>query len=102
MSIKIGPGGFLDIVTSEVGPQRKVRLLSFNGRGDTGAIAHPMFREGENPRHILDVNDGADVTAFFGGVVYGAISQTDTGANDGRISGHTLLAVLADTGTAGL
>lgn len=101
MSMKIGPGGFLDIMTSEVGPQRPMRLLSFTARGDTGAIAHPMFKAGENPVAIIDMNTGVAATSAFGGVVYGAISQTDTGSA-AALSGHTMIAVLTDTGTAGL
>lgn len=101
MSIKIGPGGFLDIVTSELGPQRPMRLLSFTARGDTGAIAHPMFKAGENPVAIIDMDNGIAVTGSFGGVVYGAISQTDTGLS-AALAGHTMIAVITDTGAPGL
>ena len=104
MSIKIGPGGVVDIVTSALGAQRPLRLVAFTARADTGSIAHPMFKTGENPVAVIDMNFGRAVTSSFGGVVYGAISQIDTGGlgSDGGMSGHTMLAVLTDTGTAGL
>lgn len=104
MSSKIGPGGFLDIVPSGVGPQRKITLVEFTARSDTGFIANSRFRAGENPVAVIDANFGRAVTSSFGGVVNGGISQIDTGGlgDDGLMTNHTMIAVLTDTGTAGL
>ena len=104
MAVSIGPKGHVDISTSGSGPQRKVRLVSFYGRSDTGFISQPILRAGENPIAVIDVNYGRLVTSSFGGIVTGGISQTDTGGlgDDGSMSGHTMLAVITDTGTAGL
>lgn len=104
MSAKIGPLGFLDIVSSQVGPQRKIRVISFQAPAAPGAIFHPMLRTGENPIAIVDLNAGRLVTASFGAASYGSITQTDTGGlgADGTMAGHTMFAILADTGAAGL
>ena len=104
MAVSIGPGGHLDVATAGGGPQRNVRLVSFYGRSDTGYISQPILRSGENPIAVIDVNKGRIVTSSFGGIVTGGISQTDTGGlgDDGSMSGHTMLAVITDTGTAGL
>jgi hypothetical protein len=49
MAVSIGPKGHVDISTAGSGPQRKVRLVSFYGRSDTGFISQPILRAGENP-----------------------------------------------------
>ena len=104
MSTKLGPGGFIDLVTSSVGPQRTIRVLSFVAPATPGAVAHPQFKVGENPIAIIDVNFGRNVVAAFGAAANGSITQTDTGGlgADGSMAGHTMLAILGDTGTAGL
>lgn len=103
MAQSIGPKGFLEVVSTEVGPERNVSLLSFNGRGDTGFIDNSRFRVGENPVAIVNVTTGALATSSFNTTVAnGGINQTDTGANDGRFTGHTFFAIVTDTGTAGL
>jgi hypothetical protein len=108
MAIKIGPKGWIEIITTGVGPQRKLKLGTFFGRGaavgDTGFCDAPFFRATEPPIAIIDMNRGRNVTTSFGGVVTGGISQVDTGGlgADGTMSGHTMLAIIGDTGTAGL
>jgi hypothetical protein len=106
MAITIGPKGVLDIVSSEAGgPQRKVRIIAFPGRGTTGAISQPRFQAGEKPIAIIDVNYGRLVTDSFDlAVSTGSITQSDTGGlgDDGSMSGHTMFAIITDTGTAGL
>jgi hypothetical protein len=104
MSTKLGPGGFLDIVTSALGPQRPMRLLTFTAPAAPGAVAHPMFKAGENPVAIIDMNFGRNVVAAFGAAANGSITQTDTGGlgADGTMAGHTMIAILTDTGAAGL
>jgi len=105
VAISIGPKGHVDVVASGGGgPQRKVRLAQFYGRSDTGFIAQPIMRLGEAPIAIVDVDKGRLVTSSFGGVVTGGLSQTDTGGlgDDGSMSGHVMLAIITDTGAAGL
>lgn len=105
MAVSIGPRGHIDIVaTAAGGPQRRVRVAAFLGRNDTGFIAQPIMRAGENPIAIIDVNLGRVVTTSFGGIVTGGLSQTDTGGlgDDGSMSGHAMFAIITDTGTAGL
>lgn len=104
MAVSIGPKGYLDIIAAG-GPQRKVRLVEFLARGDTGFIAQPLFREGENPIAIIDVNYGRLVTSsFITTLSTGGISQSDTGGlgDDGPLTNHVMLAVITDTGTAGV
>lgn len=105
MTTSIGPKGQHDLYAVEVGPQRKVRVVSFNGRSDTGAISSPHFRVGENPIAVIDMNFGRAVTASFSGVTAtGEISQIDTGGlgGDGAMTNYTLWAIFGDTGTAGI
>lgn len=100
-SKSIGPKGRLDIHSSEIGPQRMIKVLSFHARADTGYIDVPFLQAGNPPKFVIDVNNGGDYTASFGGTVTGGFSQTDTGVNS-LITGHTMFAIVADTGTAGL
>jgi hypothetical protein len=101
MSTSIGPGGHANIVSTKVGAERNVKILSFQGRADTGSIPHSQFRAGEPPIAYVNVNTGLLVAAgTFGGVVTGAISQIDTGVGD--LSASTFFAIVTDTGTAGL
>lgn len=106
MARSIHPGTYLELVTP-VGPQRKIKIVPFYGRADTGAIANQHIRIGENPIAVIDVNYGRVVTASYITAisVTGEISMSDTGGlgDDGSPGPtHTLLAILADTGTAGL
>lgn len=103
-TFKLGPKGYATLIASEAGPQREVRIVAFRGRGDTGFCDAPMMRAGEPPVAVIDVDKGRNVTAAFGGTVTGGISQIDTGGlgGDGSMSGHTMLAIVADTGTAGI
>jgi hypothetical protein len=91
MTTKIGPGGFVDLVSSELGPQRQMRIISFTAPAAPGAVSHPM-------------NFGRNVVAAFGAASNGSITQTDTGGlgADGTMAGHTMWAILGDTGTAGI
>ena len=98
MAISIPQSGYIDVVSTAAGPERGVKLISFPGRADTGFIPHSQFRAGENPVAIVNVSTGALATGHFGGVVNGGISQTDTGNS----AAHTFLAVVTDTGAAGL
>ncbi|MCK9549120.1 hypothetical protein [Aquamicrobium sp.] len=101
MAISIGPGGYLDVQSSEVGAERNVKLLSFRGRSDTGFIPQAQLRAGEPPVAYVNVNTGALVPAgTFGGVVTGGLSQVDTGIGD--LSGSVFFAVVTDTGSPGL
>lgn len=101
MSKSIGPGGHLFVVSSQVGPERDVKLLSFRGRSDTGHIPHSQLRAGEPPIAYINVTTGALVAdGTFGGVVTGGLSQIDTGVGD--LSGNIFFAIVTDTGTAGL
>jgi hypothetical protein len=109
MTTSIGRKGFIDVaVAGAPSPLRKVRLGTFIGRGsgpgDTGFIDAPYFRANEPPTAVIDLHFGRVVTASFGGVVAGGISQIDTGGlgADGTMSGHTMLAIICDTGAAGL
>jgi hypothetical protein len=104
MTTKIGPGGFVDLVSSELGPQRQMRIISFTAPAAPGAVSHPMFKAGENPIAIIDMNFGRNVVAAFGAASNGSITQTDTGGlgADGTMAGHTMWAILGDTGTAGI
>lgn len=99
MAISIPPKGFIDIVTAREGPERPVRIVSFTGRGDSGFIpAH--FNAGEPPVAIVNVRSGLlEATGHFINPVTGGISQ-DTGA--GNVSGQTFVAIVTDTGTAGI
>jgi hypothetical protein len=79
--------------------------VEFLARGDTGFIDQPHFRTGENPIAIIDVNYGRLVTtSFITTITTGGISQSDTGGlgDDGQLTNHVMLAVITDTGTAGL
>lgn len=109
MTTSIGLKGFIDVaVPGSPGPLRKVRLGTFIGRGsgpgDTGFIDAPFMRLNNPPAAVIDLNFGRVVTGSFGGTVTGGISQIDTGGlgADGTMSGHTMLAIICDTGTAGL
>jgi hypothetical protein len=98
MSVSIGPRGYVNIVSTEEGPERNVKIVSFSGRADTGFIPNAHFQAGENPVAIVNVQTGALATSRFGGVVTGGISQTDTG----DFAGNTFFAIVTDTGAAGL
>lgn len=104
MSHTIGRKGWIEIDAADLGPQRKFKLGTFYGRSDTGFCDAPFIRAGEPPIAIIDMNRGRNVTSSFTGAVTGGISQSDTGGlgNDGSMSGHVMLAVIGDTGTAGL
>lgn len=84
MSISLGPGGFMNFVTTARGAQKTVRLISFDGRTDTGDIAHPQFRAGENALAVINTQTGLAATGSFDTTVKtGAITQTDTGSGTG-------------------
>lgn len=97
MTASIGPGGHLKLVSTEVGPERDVKVLSFRGRADTGVIEHPMFKTAQPPVAIINVNTGIDQTAAFSGTTVGAISQSDTGVGD--LSDNMFFAFVSDTGS---
>ena len=100
MAKSIGPGGHLDIVSSEVGPERNVKLVSFRGRSDTGFIPQAQLRAGEPPVAYVNVTTGELMASdVFGGVVTGGLSQVDTGVGD--LSGSVFFGIVTDTGTAG-
>ncbi len=104
MTTSIGLKGYIEVVTPALGAQRKFKLGVFTGRSDTGFCVAPFFRATEPPIAIIDMNRGRVVTSSFSGVVTGGISQSDTGGlgNDGSMSGHSMLAIIGDTGAAGL
>jgi hypothetical protein len=104
MAISIGTGGYLEVQSPEVGPERPVRLLPFRGRSDTGFIPQAHFRAGEPPVAVVSFTSGELLpSGAFTGVVNGGISQSynDTGGDPIDLSGHLLLAVVTDTGSAG-
>ncbi len=97
---KIAQRGFLDLMASEVGPIRPVRIHSFRGRSDTGFIPVPMLKAGAPPIAYINVTTGALVSSVpFIGVVTGGLSQ-DTGA--GNAAATTFWAIETDTGAAGI
>jgi hypothetical protein len=101
MTSSIGPGGYLNVISSQVGPERNVKIISFDGRSDTGFINQSQVRAGEPPIAYINVTTGALVASgTFGGVVSGGISQVDTGVGD--LSGNTFFGIITDTGTAGI
>ena len=95
MAISIGPGGHTQLLSAAEGPKRgAIRVISFVGRSDTGAISNPMFITAQNLAAVIDVTDGSVRTTEFAELLEnGVISQTDTGP-----SGHTCFAIVSDTG----
>ena len=105
MTIKIGPKGYVDLIASEVGPKRKVKIVGFTGLAAAGPIAGQHFPHNNSERGlkaVIDMTWGLNSTAYFRdtGSDTGNIhlSQVDTGAG-GNFDGHTMWAVITDTGT---
>jgi hypothetical protein len=100
MTEKIAQRGFLDLIASEVGPTRKVRIHSFRGRSDTGFIPVPMLKAGCPPIAVVNISSGLlEPTGHFIGTVTGGLSQ-DTGA--GNAAANTYWAIETDTGAIGV
>lgn len=94
MAFSLGPNSNTEFISTGAGAKRRVRLISFFGRADTGAINHPMIVSGEHVVAVIDVSDGSIRTTEFTDILaHGIISQTDTGP-----SGHTMFALITDTG----
>lgn len=84
MSLSLGPGGVFDFITTARGASKTIRLISFHGRSDTGDIAHPQFRAGENAIAVVNTETRLNATGSFNTTVKtGAITQTDTGSGVG-------------------
>lgn len=106
MTIKIGPKGYVELISSEVGPHRKIKIVSFTGLGADGPIAGQHFPHNNSKRQltaVIDMTIGRNATASFSdtgsdtGDIH--ISQIDTGAAGDNWDGHNLWAVITDTGT---
>lgn len=100
MAISIGPKGYLDLVSTDEGPRRMVRIVSFVSPGDTGPIVHQMFEVGKNPAAILDIDAGELVTSSFKTAVsanHAIRHQSDTGQAS-ALDGRTCWAIITDTG----
>jgi len=102
MAISIGPKGYLDLLSTDEGPRRRVRIISFTSPGDTGPIVHQMFEVGNHPAAIIDIDAGELVTSSFKTTVgsnHAIRHQSDTGLA-AALDGHTCWAVITDTGVA--
>lgn len=84
MAESIGHKGWFDIITTAHGATRKLRLVSFEGRSDTGDIEHSQFGPDYRVARILNTHTGLDATSHFDTALkLGAITQTDTGTGIG-------------------
>ena len=95
-TVSIGPNGWVDLLTAKEGAKRKpVRVVSFVGLAAAGPAVAPGRDAGQHPVAVIDVTDGKLRTSEFSdtGNNAGFLTQLDTGP-----SGHTILAIMTDTG----
>jgi hypothetical protein len=100
--ISIGPKGHLDLISTDVDPQKRMRIVSFVGPGDTGPIVSDHFVVGRHPSAIIDITAGGElVTTSFKttvGTNHAIRHQSDTG-QAAALDGHTCWAICpSDTG----
>lgn len=104
MTIKIGPKGHVDLMASEVGPAKKVKIVAFNARSTVGPIAGQHFPYNASKSALtatIDMTTGKNATVDFRdtGSVIGNIhlTQWDTGVA-ATYDGHRMWAIITDTG----
>ena len=94
-TVTVGPNDFIELITTEEGPHRRMRIVSFVGLSAAGGVVNSQFNTDFQPVAVVDMNDGKLRTSEFSdtGDTTGQLTQTDTGP-----SGHTCFAVYTDTG----
>jgi hypothetical protein len=104
MTIKIGPKGYVDLVASDVGAAKKIRIVAFKGLAAAGEIPGQHFPVNASKSRLaatIDVTTGLNATAYFRdtGSLVGDLhlTQVDTGATPNH-SGNTMWAIITDTG----
>ncbi len=102
MAISIGPKGWVDLWSSDVGPKRKVRIISVQIPALGGDVKHPFVDPGMQPIAMINVKDGKLVTTYVSdtGTSTGNVKITDTGADVTRVgdTGETVWVIYTDTG----
>lgn len=95
MTKSIAPEGFMELVSTKVGPLKKVRIVSFTGLAAAGGVVNTQFETGFQPVAVIDVTDGSLRTSSFSdtGNTTGQLTQLDTGPN-----AHIMWAIYTDTG----
>lgn len=91
----IAPEGYIELYAADVGPKRKIRIVSFKGLSAAGGVVNAQFNKEFQPIAVIDVTDGKLRTSEFSdtGDTTGQLTQNDTGP-----SGQTCWAIYADTG----
>jgi hypothetical protein len=106
MTISVGPKGYVDLIANDVGPKRKVKVVSFTARADDGPITGQHFPYNASKNQltaVIDMTIGRNVTGSFrdtgseAGNIH--LSQVDTGTANDNWDGHIMWAVITDTGT---
>ena len=102
MAISVGPKGWIDLWASDVGPKRRIRVVSVITPSAPGDAYHPFVDPGMQPVAAINVKTGVNVLAYVTdtGTETGYVKFNDTGADIDRVgtAGDPVWVVYSDTG----
>lgn len=106
MTISVGRKGYVELIAPGIGPHRKVKIVSFTGLAADGPIAgqhFPLNTSKQGLKAVIDMDWGLLATSSFRDTGSDTgnlhLSQIDTGVASPNFSGHTMWAIITDSGT---